>query len=558
MPKLNLLVFLNSYGDDRSTNNPDHNGIRWTRDLNGIPCMDAGNTMPFTLAPGESKILFDTTRTLAQDNTTAYSLALSPGTSNNYTLTAVSGTLPNFRAPRVTGADGTTQVVVTTNGPVATFASTGGTYASFTGAIAGMISNITLVADSIGTAGNSILLVADGVSDISTLVANWNTANPSNEVTLTAGNGTQVPDLGLVASFSGTILGTSTPVVIQAVTAGTIGNAVVLIGDGTSSISTLIADWNTANPSNQISLVSGDGTQVPYGGAFASYTGTPAGFTTPVTLTANTLGTIGNGIELVADSVSDLYTLVANWNIDNPLNMVTLSAGNGAQIANTGQFFQLLNGSDPSIVNLDGGTNGDISLSGGTVSTEFSFIGGGVVVGDKVRIGAPFNPLNQGEWKVIAVSATSFSVANPIAVAEGPYTLGSNFASEIQIYGSAGVQVNDTIVISSGFSQVSWGSFVVSAVAANWLQFYTTAILPQEGPITTEIAVYESAKKFVYLEADQLCAITINGVAAGSLMPWVIYNQTKPGQYMLTSTVYSMSVSNSSLNGAQLLFASVE
>ncbi len=314
MPKLNLLVFLNSYSDNTSTNNPDHNGIKWTRAIDAIPVMDAGQTMPFTLAPGETKALFDTTRVLAQDNTTQYSLALSLTNPNTYTLSAVGGTLPNFRTPRSTGADATTQVTVTLNGPVATFASTAG--------------------------------------------------------------------------------------------------------------------------------------------------------------------------------------------------------------------------------------------------TPFSL--GSVVVGDKVRIGNLFNVLNQGEWKVIAVTGTSFSVANPTAAGEGPIALGSGFADQVQIYSAAGVQINDTLVINAGFSPVSQASYIITSVSANSLSFYTTAILPQESNVMTEIAIYESAKNLVYLEANQNCSLTINGVAAGNIEPWVILNGTKPGQYMRKSTIYSMSVTNTSTNAAYLVFASVE
>jgi len=43
-----------------------------------------------------------------------------------------------------------------------------------------------------GTPGNSITLVFNGTDDVDTVVAAWNTANPSNTVVLTSGNGTDV------------------------------------------------------------------------------------------------------------------------------------------------------------------------------------------------------------------------------------------------------------------------------------------------------------------------------------------------------------------------------
>ena len=65
------------------------------------------------------------------------------------------------------------------------------------------------------------------------------------------------------ASYSGTIAGTSTAVVITANTLGPSGAAVVLTFTGSNSISSAISTWNTANPSNAVTLTSGDGTQIP-------------------------------------------------------------------------------------------------------------------------------------------------------------------------------------------------------------------------------------------------------------------------------------------------------
>jgi hypothetical protein len=66
--------------------------------------------------------------------------------------------------------------------------------ASFEGQVAGMTTDVTIEADNAGIAGNSILLVGDGVKDIDTLISDWNTANPSNTASLAAGDGSQVPD----------------------------------------------------------------------------------------------------------------------------------------------------------------------------------------------------------------------------------------------------------------------------------------------------------------------------------------------------------------------------
>ena len=68
-----------------------------------------------------------------------------------------------------------------------------GVKASFDGAITGVTGNVQLEADFPGLDGNSILLTGDGIKDVDTLVSDWNTANPSNTVTLLSANGADVP-----------------------------------------------------------------------------------------------------------------------------------------------------------------------------------------------------------------------------------------------------------------------------------------------------------------------------------------------------------------------------
>jgi hypothetical protein len=400
MSKLNLLVFLNSYEDHHPSNDPSRSNFKWDRGINGLLVSNPLSN-EFDLAPGASQILFNGSRTLTQDGTTEYSTTQVPLSTQTYQLNWVGGANPTFRTARTTGADATTQVTVTQNGPLLTFS-------------------------------------APAV-------------------------------VGVAAFFTGQVAGMTTSVTITANTVGTIGNSVILTGDGTSSITTLIATWNTDNPSNQITLSSGDGTQIPSSGA---------------------------------------------------------------------------------IIQLTGGVNS---------ATAFNLVSGGVVIGDNVLIGNEFNTLNQGTFTVIAVTPTSFSVANETGVAEGPILLSSSFASQVQIYSAAGVQIGDTLVISGGFSVVTQGSYKVTAVTANYVQFYTTAVLPVEGPVTTEaIAFYSAAKQLVYLEASQNCTVTVNGSSACQISPFVINNFTKPGIFMNTSTIYSLSVTNNSLNPAKVFLASAE
>jgi hypothetical protein len=135
----------------------------------------------------------------------------------------------------------------------------------------------------------------------------------------------------------------------------------------------------------------------------------------------------------------------------------------------------------------------------------------------------------------------------------------SVFASQVNVYAQLGVQVGDTLAIFGGFSPVTQGTYVITGVTSTYIQFYTTAILPVEGPITTEdIAVYSAAKSFIYMEADQNCEVTLNGTNISNINPLVINNSTRPGVLMNSSTIYTITVTNNSITPANLYMASAE
>jgi hypothetical protein len=66
---------------------------------------------------------------------------------------------------------------------------------------------VTITANTAGTAGNNITLSFDGVDDVDTVLAAWNAANPSNQATLDSGDGGQVPDDGDSLTLSGGVAG---------------------------------------------------------------------------------------------------------------------------------------------------------------------------------------------------------------------------------------------------------------------------------------------------------------------------------------------------------------
>lgn len=201
--------------------------------------------------------------------------------------------------------------------------------------------------------------------------------------------------------------------------------------------------------------------------------------------------------------------------------------------------------------------NGPIVTFSSTGGTAFDL--SAVQVGDLVRIGDQFNILNQGEYKILAKTPTSFTVENQTAVNEGPITLGATFADQVRIYSSAGVQRGDIVVIKSGFSSVTFGSYKITDLTDSYIEFYSTNVLPQEnGIISADLAIYSQAKNLIYLESDQKAAVTINGSQMANMEPFIINNSKQPGVFMLKATVYSFVVTNNSLNTASCYVATVE
>ena len=76
-------------------------------------------------------------------------------------------------------------------------------------------------------------------------------------------NGVSLSQAETHAFFTGTVPGTSTSVTITANNPGSVGNSIALVFTGSNSITSEIATWNGLNPSNQATLSSGDGSQVP-------------------------------------------------------------------------------------------------------------------------------------------------------------------------------------------------------------------------------------------------------------------------------------------------------
>ena len=115
-----------------------------------------------------------------------------------------------------------------------------GTFAAFSGSInvLGVPTLTKIAATYAGALSNTgVAFTGDAATDLATFISTWNLTNAPLQLVLTSGNGTDVPDFG--ENFN-------------------------TIGGSGDDITTLITNWNGSHgPTEQITLSSGDGTQVP-------------------------------------------------------------------------------------------------------------------------------------------------------------------------------------------------------------------------------------------------------------------------------------------------------
>jgi hypothetical protein len=116
----------------------------------------------------------------------------------------------------------------------------------------------SVVADTAGNSGNAISLTFDGIDDVTTVVAAWNGANPSNTTTIISG-GASVPDASTVTLKGG---GT-TSFELGEVSSGTVKGAGFRTQDTTNDVTTFFASGNlsffTGAPHGQAFFVQDQG-----------------------------------------------------------------------------------------------------------------------------------------------------------------------------------------------------------------------------------------------------------------------------------------------------------
>lgn len=195
-----------------------------------------------------------------------------------------------------------------------------------------------------------------------------------------------------------------------------------------------------------------------------------------------------------------------------------------------------------------------------TAGTALDLIVGGVQVGDDVRIPSQFSSLNQGKFKILARTATSFTIENDAGQAEGPIVLGASFA-DLSIFSATGVQVGDKVDIKAGFSSVSFGTYEITDVSPESIEIYSISPLPSESGVSNNpaaILIYNNAKSFVYIESDKTLEIDVDGSSLNKIEPMRIGSSLTPGVFMSSASMKSVTITNKSMESATIFYVTAE
>lgn len=411
-----------------------------------------------------------------------------------------------------------------------------------------------------------------------------------------------------IASFSGTIIGTSTAVVLTAnntgasgnaiilsftltrasatdtldspniiftaTTPGTIGNSISLVFNGTSTVSTVTTAWNIANPSNTVTFT-GSGSVVP---------------------TAQTINLSG-GVQ------TSITSAISTWNIANPSNQVTLTSGDGTQTPST-QLLELSGAGDGNIWYNNGlvapypitaaltALTGDVITAPGpgSVHATVEFVGGvsAAAIAAAVFSTQSGTPLDTPNTLVLRDNAGSFAATNITANLLGnatTATLAGNITGLLSPFnGGTGVSNanSSTITIANPFPITltypaatnvtlpitgTLATLIGTETFANkrfsnqqtWNEITTPVVLPPSGTID----IYAKSDNNVYVLTSGGLESPLNGGAnpVGSItMFGGTSNASFVGTIPGTQTSVSLAADNPGQagNGITLVFNGVE
>lgn len=213
---------------------------------------------------------------------------------------------------------------------------------------------------------------------------------------------------------------------------------------------------------------------------------------------------------------------------------------------------------------------GNATLTMGAQAGDFT----AVLVGDIVFIpdtttgdtASPFNPMNTGYWKVLAVAGDGSSVQ--LARASGGFlgyteTVSVVAAGSVLAFSATGVQVGDGLSVTAGFPASAFGTYGVVAVTSRWIEVVATLPLPVSvtaAPGATGFQLYTSPRRYLRIESDQVVAVQVNGATDTTqrIEPWAPGDLNQTGFYEKCGLVWSTVLVNLTTTPANVLLISAE
>lgn len=209
-------------------------------------------------------------------------------------------------------------------------------------------------AELVGNGFSNINVTADGTKTLSELA----TANGFTIVsTASPLAASTILDSQTFSLLGGRAPGTTGTISLRALERGLTDAPAVITGDGTSTVTQLVAAYMATDPIEPIE-VTGGGSEIPGSGQTMTLDNGVSTSRVTVSLTAQTGGAVGNQISLIGDNVSTLDQLAAAWNTANTTNKVTVNSGGSNILADyDGEFERGEEATDYTNIQLTGGVS---------------------------------------------------------------------------------------------------------------------------------------------------------------------------------------------------------